>query len=217
MKKTLQNYRDFFCDSTAHMSLLGACLLFLASLVVNFYASQYAYISKGNPVSDIVLDNIPVIQIDNSFVIGTILFVILVGGVILSNPKRVPFILKTMALFIVVRAFFVTLTHLGPSPLNTLSAPSEIGRAFTSGADLFFSGHTGMPFLFALMYWFNKRLRIIFLVVSVIAAAGVLLGHVHYSIDVASAYFITYGIYIMATKTWTKDFEVFRVEYLKNE
>ena len=54
------------------------------------------------------------------------------------------------------------------------------------GADLFFSGHTGMPFLLALIFWDWRRVRYMFLFISVACAIIVLAG-LHYSIDVCSA------------------------------
>jgi membrane-associated phospholipid phosphatase len=46
-----------------------------------------------------------------------------------------------------------------------------------------------------LIYWEERVLRIVFIACSIIFAAIVLLAHLHYSIDVASAFFITYAIY----------------------
>lgn len=214
MKQTAQSlknrYSEFFSDRRKIMSVVDAFTFLLGSLIVNYFASQYAFVNKGNSVTDIILDNLPVVRMDAGFVVGTLVFLILVTLLVVSHPKKITFVVKSIALFVLVRSLFVTLTHIGPSPLNTLSAPGEIGRAFSSGADLFFSGHTGMPYLFALIYWYNKSLRYIFMICSIIAAAAVLLGHIHYSIDVASAYFITYGIYIIARQLFKKDFEQFR-------
>jgi hypothetical protein len=209
MKRIVHNYKEFFGHFPNVLSALIAFAFFIVSLVINFYASQYAFIKQGNAVTDIVLDNLPVVNMDNAFIYCTWLVVLLIIVLELSNPKKVPFTLKAMGVFIIVRSIFVIMTHLGPSPLNTLSAPSEIGRAFSSGADLFFSGHTGMPYLFSLIYWHNPKLRYLFIGISILAAAGVLLGHIHYSIDVASAYFITYGIYLIAEKSFRKDRELF--------
>ncbi len=213
MKKITERYRIFLSEPSSLISLAVALLFLLASLVVNYFASQYAYVNKSNSVTDILLDNLPVVNMDTTFIVGTIIFIILVTIFLILQPHKISFVLKSIALFIVVRSLFVTLTHIGPSPLNTLESPGEIGRAFSSGADLFFSGHTGMPFLFSLMYWYDRRLRFLFFFMSIIAAVSVLLGHIHYSIDVASAYFITYGIHIITKRIYARDFEEFKKEY----
>jgi hypothetical protein len=209
MKKLVLEYKDFLRHFSNILTTLIAFVLFLGSLVVNYFASHYAYVKQGNPVTDILLDNLPVINMDGAFVYGTWFVVLFIIFLLLNHPRKIPFVLKTMAIFIVVRSAFVVMTHLGPSPLNTLSEPSEIGRAFSMGADLFFSGHTGMPFLFCLMFWENKTLRLLFFLISIMAAAGVLFGHIHYSIDVASAYFITHGIYLLSRRFFKKDLALF--------
>jgi hypothetical protein len=209
MKRVIHNYREFLNHLPSILAALAAFVFFIVSLIINFYANQYAWINKGNSVTDILLDNLPVVNMENSFVVGTWLVVLLIIVLLVTHPKKIPFTLKTMALFIIIRSIFVIMTHISPSPLNTLTPPSEIGRIFSSGADLFFSGHTGMPFLYALIYWHNRNLRYIFMGISVLAAVGVILGHIHYSIDVASAYFITYGIYVISERTFKKDRELF--------
>jgi hypothetical protein len=209
MKHIVHRYREFLGSFPAVMTAFLSFIFFIVSLIINFYANQYAWVKKNNSVTDILLDNLPVINMDRAFVICTVLVVIFIIVLLITHPKKVPFTLKTMAVFIIVRSLFVIMTHISPSPLNTLTPPSEIGRIFTSGADLFFSGHTGMPYLFALIYWHNRNLRYIFFTISILAAIGVILGHIHYSIDVASAYFITYGIYLMSEKWFKKDRELF--------
>jgi hypothetical protein len=77
------------------------------------------------------------------------------------------------------------------------------------GADSFFSGHTGMPFLGALVFWDDKLVRWVYILASIFFAIVVLLGHLHYSIDVFSAFFITYSIYRIADISFNKDKEVF--------
>jgi hypothetical protein len=63
-----------------------------------------------------------------------------------------PFALKAMALFLLVRAVFVSLTHMAPSPIDPQKTVPFFNSIFY-GSDLFFSGHTGMPLLaaFAMM------------------------------------------------------------------
>ncbi len=51
-------------------------------------------------------------------------------------------------------------------------------------------------------------LRWFFLIATVIGAATVLLGKLHYSIDVFSAFFITFTIFAIAKKIFRKDYEL---------
>ena len=76
--------------------------------------------------------------------------------------------------------------------------------------DLFFSGHTGIPFLMALMFWNYKPLRYTFLCFSLFFAVVVLLGHLHYSIDVLAAFFITYAIFDICKFFFKKDWALFQ-------
>ena len=69
----------------------------------------------------------------------------------------------------------------------------------------------------ALIFWHEKRARYFFLASSVYFGAIVLLGHLHYSIDVASAFFITYGIFHVAVWLFPKDYAVFLAEDVREQ
>ncbi len=80
---------------------------------------------------------------------------------------------------------------------------------FAFGGDLFFSGHTGLPFLMALVFWKKPILRYFFIASAIGFGAVVLLTHLHYSIDVLSAFFITYTIFHIAEFLFRKDRKLF--------
>lgn len=196
-----------FIRSTA----VGLLLLTL-SIITYYFSGLYASISASNSVTDLILSNLPIIDVNFVFVEGFILFNLVVIALAFWEPKRIPFVLKSVALFIFVRSFFVILTHIGPSPLSN---PPDFGNYlgfFSFTGDLFFSGHTGMPFLMALTFWNNRSWRYIFISLTVIFAATVLLGHLHYSIDVFGALFITFSIHRMALVFFRKDFELFETD-----
>jgi membrane-associated phospholipid phosphatase len=179
-------------------------------MAVNILAGNYATYSASSPVTDIILSNIPVVNVDDFFVFGPILFWAIIIAYCLVNPKKIPFWLKSVALFVVVRSVFISLTHVGPFPDRVITDTFTLIAnynffIFNSGADLFFSGHTGLPFLCALIFWDNFRLRIFCLLSAVFFGVIVLLGHMHYSIDVLSAFFITYTIYHIALKIFPAD------------
>ena len=187
-------------------------LLFLAvSLVLNYAANTYTATHGSSAVTDIVLDNIPAMRVDAIFFEGIITFVAFITLLALARPKRIPFLLKSIALWVAVRSFFLILTHLAPPAHPALSPSGNIFEklASGSGSDLFFSGHTGLPFLMAMLFWEDKFLRYVFLGASVIFGSAVLLGHLHYSIDVFSAFFITYGVYRIAIKIFPADSKLF--------
>jgi membrane-associated phospholipid phosphatase len=203
-------FLNTFSSSYVRFLVSGIFLLAIA-LFFNYRATQFAATHAGPPVEDIILDHIPVVNMEFMIVEGALLLVAAVLFFIAQKPQRAPFLLKATALFVIIRAFFLILTHLGPyslqSHLSIDSWVNYLGIGFP--AALFFSGHTGMPFLMALIFWNHLRTRIFFLVSSGVMGCAVLLAHVHYSIDVFAAFFITYTIFILSTRIFRPDFELF--------
>lgn len=209
MKAIAYKYRDFFSDGAFTLSVIVALLFFTFSLFLNFYTGNYASESASNAVTDIILSNTKAYDLDFIFIYGTYAFWTFFTFLCLSSPGKIPFVLKSVALFIVIRSLFISMTHIAPFGSPVVIDPSSWMSEFTFGGDLFFSGHTGVPFLMALIYWENKILRIIFIIISIIFAATVLLSHLHYTIDVFSAYFITYTIYHIALKLFPSERSLF--------
>jgi membrane-associated phospholipid phosphatase len=209
----MQSYKRYFSDKSFVVLFLGGVLLVAVSFVAQFYSSIYATYASSSPVTDIILSNTRVYDVDLIFVYGTILMTLLIISIGLIKINCAPFIMKAVAIFTLIRSIFVTLTHISPFPTHVLISSTFFTREFFNGiftgGDLFFSGHTGMPFLLALMFWDNKILRFIFLGFSVLFAVVVLLGHLHYSIDVLSAYFITYGTFHICKFLFKKDWNLF--------
>ena len=194
-----------------YASLLEALVLFIVSVYITHIASRYAEIKAGNHVEDIILSNTPVMNFEFLFVHGAIMLSLFVVALCLRFREMAPFIVKAVSLFIIIRAIFVSLTHIGPYPLK-LELESGLLNFITSGNDLFFSGHTGLPFLIALIFWNHLYIRILFIASSVIFGVIVLLSHLHYSIDVFAAFFITYSIYHIALKLFKREYEFYSLE-----
>ena len=194
-----------------YASLLEALLLFVVSVFITHLASRYAEVNASNYVEDIVLSNTRVYNFEFIFVQGAVMLSLFVVILYLRFRKTAPFLIKAVALFITIRAMFVSLTHIGPYPLK-LELDSNLLDFITSGNDLFFSGHTGLPFLIALIFWNHLYLRILFLGSSLMFGVIVLLSHLHYSIDVFAAFFITYSIYRIAIKLFHRDYEFFALD-----
>jgi len=192
-------------------ALITAFLFLIISITTTYFAIQYVNEKASNPVTDIILSNIPVFDVDGIFIFGPVIFWLIIAAyVVFFEFKKIPFMVKSVALFVFIRAIFITLTHIGPFPdQNLTSISNSFFSVFTSGSDLFFSSHTGLPFLMALIFWENKYVRWFCLLASFFFGAIVLMAHLHYSIDVAAAFFITYTIFHLAKKWFKIEYEIF--------
>ena len=197
-KELARRYKDHFAQKDYRIAAVGSFLLFIASMFASILAGHFAAEVASNPVSDIVLSNTPALSVGELFIYGTFLFVIFVVSISLAHPRRIPFTFLTLALFFFIRAGFVSLTHIAPFPERASTDFGITLKKYFFGNDLFFSGHTGTPFIMALIFWKDLRLRFAFLAWSIFFAFVVLLGHLHYTIDVAAAFFITYSVYCLA-------------------
>ena len=206
-RELARRYQHYARKQEFRLSVLYSVLLFAASVAVIYYAIGYATESASSSVTDIILSNTPVYDVDGFFAYGTIGLVAFIMLLLLAHPKRIPFTLHAMALLYFIRAAFISMTHIGAFPTPSV-ASGKFGVVlshFLFGGDLFFSGHTALAFLLALIFWREKNIRYIFLGWSLFMAIVVLLGHYHYTIDVASAFFITYAIYRIAEWLFPRD------------
>lgn len=209
VKSILLKHKTLWPQRTFVASVVFAFIFLGASLFVNYNALKYIDRQKGSPTTDILLDNLPVFNTDIVFSEGALVFIIFITVLIFSRPESTPIVIKSLALFIFIRALFVSMTHIAPFP-SRINTDLYKFQYFSSGSDLFFSGHVGIPALMAFLFWDDKKMRWIFIVCSIIAAVAVILGHLHYTIDVFSAYFISYGIWNISKKFFKKDFLLFQ-------
>ena len=190
------------------MTLMGVGFA-VFSLIVNYFAAIYANERASFSITDIILSNTRVYDVDYLIIVLSLfIYIFTAYWVFAHEPRKLPLILKSIALFILIRSIFIAMTHLGPFATHVTFDVSArlldiLGLGY--GTDLFFSGHTGIPFLLALIFWDNKILRYLYLGISLTLAASVLLGHLHYSIDVFAAFFITYSIFHMCQYFFHKD------------
>jgi hypothetical protein len=208
----MYRHHGFWNEHRKRSLYLGFLLLGLA-LVIQVSAGHYSAKRSldSSHVGDIFLDNLPVFNLDYVIVQGAI-FVVLIGVfVFATHPRQLLFGVKASALFIIIRAFFIDLTHIGVYPANNfdvIGIGSKIYNTVNFSGNFFFSGHTGLPFLMALILWSEKPWRYFFIGVSIFFGASVLLAHVHYSIDVFAAPFITYSIFGLGKRLFPRDYAV---------
>ncbi|MCL5017054.1 MAG: sphingomyelin synthase family protein [Patescibacteria group bacterium] len=207
MNNIIAKHKEHWSKKSFLHSTLSGFLLLLASLIVNYNAVNYADSKASSPVTDLFLDILPIKNMDFIFIYGAIIFIFIVFIVVMNHPKFLPFVLKSVAVFVLIRSFSMILTHIGPIPDQPPLDLNRFFKIFTDEGDLFFSGHTGIPYLMALIFWKDKKLKLLFLTLSMIGGLSVLIGRMHYSIDVFAAFFITFGIFHISKNLFKEDYE----------
>jgi hypothetical protein len=137
-----------------------------------------------------------------------------------TEPARWIRYMVTGGLVCLARGVCISLTGLGPPDpahtgvgvhgqdmlavyLDLLSPVGVFGRGSMHAyltKDLFFSGHTATTFLLLLYVWHRPRLRWVALFAHVLVVTTVVLGRLHYAIDIAGAYAFTFALY--ALREW---------------
>jgi PAP2 superfamily C-terminal len=212
MRGPFKAYNKQFWSRERKRSLYQGIALLIVAIIIQVFAGQYSSQASigASSVRDVLLDNLPVVNLDFMIVGGAIALWIIASWLLLTKPRYLNFGIKSIALFIISRAFFFSLTHVGPPSRGVPPGPQNLGWGFykllTFQGNFFYSGHTGFPVLMALIFWDDDFWRPFFLAMSVLFGASVLLAHVHYSIDVFAAPFIVYGVYKIAERFFPKDY-----------
>ncbi len=208
-------YREHkgFWNRERVISLVWTLVLFGIALTFQKFADNYVMSTGGTVVGDLLLSHIPTLDIDGIIIISTLLFTAttIILGII--KPQYILFMIKSLALFVMIRAFFITLTHLGINPDQLVFNQHSIGFYFydllyNTKNDFFFSGHTGIPFLMFLIFYRERFWRWIFLGTSFLFGSFVIVAHMHYSIDVFAAPFMTYSIFSIARYVFERDYSL---------
>lgn len=212
MGEITRRYREIFTKQWVRSFLVALIILSLA-VVFQFYASAYSARVSSNFVQDLILDHLPVVDLNGIIVEGALAAI---GGsiiLLLLKPRYIIFALKAVAIFIATRAVFVAVTHLGIYPGQISPGPGFFDGIYTGlglEAGFFFSGHTGLTFLMALIFWDERFWRFAYIALSIVFGISVLFAHVHYSIDVLAAPYMTYTIFKMSQYFFEEDYQLTR-------
>jgi hypothetical protein len=196
-----------------------ALLLRAASYAAMTAAAVWNELRPAPSLPDVVLAQVPYVEwvARANYLLWLGVYLPLAAALLWLSPRAFVRYTVTGALVSLARGATLLLTGLGaPDPLR--AGPGISGHApwqaflelvspwqvFAHGSmrayltkDLFFSGHTATTFLLLLYAWRWPRLRWPALVGHLLVVASVFLAHLHYAIDVAGAYAVTFAAFAL--------------------
>jgi hypothetical protein len=164
------------------------------------YASQaylHNYMSEGKTLpmlSDLILDNLPAIDVSLVYdiIILISILLVLVNIVHKKDYNRIPLFLLLSGFFYIVRGVFIVLTPFGNPPMFNGSDPLFHGFA-NYELGVYPSGHAGLLFLLLLLVK-DKIYKWLISICLIVVILALFLAHGHYSIDILSGIFFAYAI-----------------------
>jgi len=191
-----RGFRDWRHEFIEYRYLILLSLIIVAAATfLDYYSGVYVSTkTKVAYVPDLILDHVGPIDIGFFYVYGylTLCFALFLYPFVL-HIRTLHVVVSQFSFLVMLRGVFVLLTHLQTPPDGIVADFPWIFKGISFQNDMFFSGHTAIPFLGFLL--FPGKIRYFFLGGSICMGTIVLLMHLHYSIDVFSAFFITYCCY----------------------
>jgi hypothetical protein len=190
------------------IGVLGGGLVFLF-VAYGLYMNLGWYADhRVLPVSsDWLLDRLPLVNVVPLLSWGWLaLHAYAIGTAVLYYPRKLPFLFFLLGVYLCVRTLYVFLSPIGPPAAILHMGELDllfpmVAGVYTFENEFIFSGHTAMPFLFALFFETRLQKRVM-LAGSLVMAAAVLLTRNHYTVDVLSAYFMGYAIYVLSERLY---------------
>ncbi len=187
-----KGFRDWRQELVEYRYLILLSLLIVAAATfLDYFSGKYVSAIEAVPVPDLILDHVGPVDVSFFYVYGylTLCFALFLYPLVF-HIRTLHVVVSQFSFLVMLRAVFVVLTHLQTPPDGIRVDFPWIFKGISFQNDMFFSGHTAIPFLGFLLY--DGKIRYFFLCGSIFMGIVVLLMHLHYSIDVFSAFFITY-------------------------
>ncbi len=200
-------------------AVAGALLFRAACYVAMTAAALWNELRPAPTLPDLVLAHVPYVEAvaRTNYLLWLVLYLPVAALLLWESPRRFVRYTVTGGLVSLARGATLAMTglgapdpaHAGPGvaghdPLQALAELVSPWQVFAHDAmhayltkDLFFSGHTATTFLLLLYAWPHRRLRALALAGHVLVVASVFLAHLHYAIDVAGAYAVTFTLFAL--------------------
>lgn len=192
------NWKKFFSKKVNFLELSFAiCYFLLISFLFKKYLVVYETI-PGIQLYDVLLNFFK--PADVSLYIFVILYTVIFYNYLflLAYPRMLVCFFIFYSTCLLIRFILLTFINLEPPLMYVefsdpiLSSSTYEGIKITK--DLFFSGHMVTAFC-AYFAMPNRKIKILYLVASIVLALLLIIQHVHYTIDIVGAYVAVFLIY----------------------
>jgi hypothetical protein len=179
-----------------HLIVL-ASVLFVVALYADYRCGTYVTFRNSVKVPDLILDRLPSVDLSFLFTYGYMALIVgMFSYPIFRRIRMLHVVGIQFSLLLILRSVFMIFTHMStPADAISVHFPGVFSKLYFEN-DMFFSGHTAMPFLGFYLFR-HSVLRYVYLVGAIVMGMVVLAMHVHYSVDVFAAFFMTYASYQM--------------------
>lgn len=205
-KSLIEIWKHAYKSERFFSKFLGTLVLLISMMILFSVFTDFIEQRAGIRFQDPILEMFA--ARDLTWAIFTCIYGAIIAGVwiLLYDPNRLRILFLAYTLMVFFRLIMMSLLPLDP-PAGMILLQDPFVSFFVEGKtltrDLFFSGHTATMFLLFLTT--PARSKKLFLFISIIVAAGVLLQKVHYTIDVLVAPFISFASYFIAVKISLKE------------
>ena len=202
------NWKEAWENNVFRFYISFILVLFFAVIFVYGQFLDFIEARPGNIISDPILNLFAPLEV-TWFTFGIIYISVILTLIRLSwQPSQLLVTLQAYIFIALARMASMYLIPLDPPPL-LIPLEDPFVQSVSSGVltrDLFFSGHTSTMFLLYLSCT-SRKMKIFFLVGTILVGLLVLVQHVHYSIDVVAAPFYAYTCYRLSSFLATKIIE----------
>lgn len=197
MKNLLTAWSTQFSDKNFRVIFFATIVVLLICLTALSNFLTYNDTLSGVAYIDPILKYFT--PIDLTYVTFFIIYGGLLTGLIflIQYPNHLLIAFQAYSLMVLFRICVMYSLPLDPVP-DTIPLEDPLVQLFGTGKilmrDLFFSGHTSTMFLLSLTAPI-KKLKYIFIFLTVLVGLAVLIQHAHYTVDVLAAPFFAYTSY----------------------
>lgn len=200
------NWKKFFEKKSNILIFAGVIIVLIVTLSLFSRFILFVEERKGVSYNDPILEMFNAIEL-NWVIFGLVYLSILSSVIYFSKyPEMILKALIAYTMLVWIRALLMYVLPLEPPP-GTIDLKDPlvfiVGTQKPITKDLFFSGHTSILFLIFLLTK-NIKLKTIYLIAAILVGAFVMLQKAHYSVDVFVAPFISFAVYKISDRIFTK-------------